>query len=96
MMGLMETEEHLNLMTHNLRFEGEIPLAPKVSAAVDGVELVVTILDLEEVEMAFDLSREHVEGLTVLLREVVVLENVGKVQQVVGHWMLVEEALMDH
>lgn len=61
MMGLMEIEEHLHLLMHNLRFEGEIPLAPKVYAAVDGVELVVTILDLEEVEIVVDLPMELVE-----------------------------------
>lgn len=39
---------------------------------------------------------EHVQLVIEKLRKIVVLENVGKVLQVVGHMMMEEEVQFDH
>jgi hypothetical protein len=75
-------------------FEVEIPLALEV--AVDGRKLESGKLDLGNIDLVVGLQAEHVLGELGPLRGMVVLEDVGKVHQWVGHALLVEKTQMDH
>lgn len=93
-MNLQKIEEHSYLVVQNLLFVVEIPSA--LEEAVDEMKLEELKLDLQEAELVVDQQAEHVLMEPVSLREIVVMENAGKVQQLGGYMLVLEKIQMDH